>query len=118
MQSVDDFIESLLTEKGVTNLEPDVKEELKNDMKKRLLDQINTAAVMQLSEEKAAELAELLKNPDFTNEKMTDFMQSSGVNLIEVTLDTMLRFRNFYLGIGEWYERENQVVAVIIVALG
>lgn len=101
MQSVDEFIESLLTDKGITDIEPDIKEELKTDMKKRLLDQINRAAVMQLSEEKADELAKLIEDPNFTNEEMTKFMQDSGVNLTEVTLDTMLKFRSFYLGTGE-----------------
>jgi flagellar biosynthesis regulator FlaF len=101
MQSVDEFIESLLTDKGITDIEPDIKEELKTDMKKRLLDQINRAAVMQLSEEKADELAKLVEDPNFTNEEMTKFMQDSGVNLTEVALDTMLKFRSFYLGTGE-----------------
>ena len=97
MQSVDEFLESLLVDKGITDIEPDVKEELKAEMKTRLLDQINKAAIMRLSEEKAAELAAMVDDPNFTNEKMTEFMQNSGVNLVEVTLETMLQFRNFYL---------------------
>ncbi len=100
MQSVDDFIESLLKDKGITDLDPEIKEELVADMKQRLMDQINTAAIMQLSEEKVDELNILLESPDFTAEKMTEFMQNSGVNLTEVTLDTMLKFRSFYLGTG------------------
>lgn len=98
MQNIDDFIEGLLTEKGITNLEPDVKEELVNDMKTRLMNQINEAAIMELSEEKADELARLVDDPTFDNAKMTEFMANSGVNLAEVTLDTMLKFRGFYLG--------------------
>lgn len=101
MKNVDDFIDSLLVEKGITDVEPDIKKQLKDDMKKRLLDQINKAAIMKLSEDKAAELAELVDDPKFTNEKMTEFIQKSGVNLTEVALDTMLKFRNFYLGNGE-----------------
>ena len=97
MQNIDDFIESLLNDKGITDVDPEIKEELKADMKNRLLDQINRAAIMQLSEEKAAELAELVDDPEVTNEKMTEFLQTSGVNLTEVTLDTMLKFRGFYL---------------------
>ncbi len=97
MQNIDEFIESLLNDKGITDVDPETKEELKTDMKNRLLDQINRAAIMQLSEEKAAELADLVDNPDFTNEKMTEFLQNSGVNLTEVALDTMLKFRGFYL---------------------
>ena len=101
MQNIDDFIESLLNEKGITDIDPEVKADLKNDMKARLLDQIDKAAIMELSEDKAEELAKLVDDPDFTNEKMTTFMQESGVNLAEVTLDTMLKFRAFYLGTGE-----------------
>ena len=97
MQNIDEFIESLLNDKGITDVDPETKEELKTDMKNRLLDQINRAAIMQLSEEKAAELADLVDNPDFTNEKMIEFLQYSGVNLTEVALDTMLKFRGFYL---------------------
>ncbi len=101
MQNIDEFLESLLNDKGITDIEPDIREELKADMKTRLLDQINQAAIMELSEEKAKELAELVDDPNFTNEKMTEFIQNSGVNLTEVTLDTMLKFRSFYLGSGE-----------------
>ena len=98
MQSIDDFIESILKDKGITDIEPEVKADLIEEMKTRLMDQINKAAVMQLSEEKAAELAEKVKDPEFTNEKITEFMQNSGVNLTQITLDTMLKFRSLYLG--------------------
>lgn len=100
MQSIDEFIESILNDKGITDVEPDVRNELKTEMQQRLTDQINKAAIMQLSEEKAAELAEKVDDPNFTNEQMTEFMQNSGVNLAEVALDTMLKFRSFYLGTG------------------
>lgn len=98
MQSIDDFIESILKEKGITNLEPEVKTELKKDMSERLMDQINKAAIMQLNEEKTAELNKLIDDPNFTTEQMTEFMQNSGVNLTQVTLETMLKFRGLYLG--------------------
>ncbi len=98
MQNIDDFIKSLLDDKGITDVSADTRQELEADLKHRLIDQINKAAIMELSEDKAAELAELIDNPDFTPEKMTDFMQNSGVNLTEIALDTMLKFRNFYLG--------------------
>lgn len=100
-QNIDEFISQLLKDKGITDLESDVEKDLKEEMKTRLMDQINKAAVMQLSEEKAAELAEMVDDPEFTNEKLAEFMQNSGVNLTEVAIDTMLQFRSFYLGQGE-----------------
>lgn len=101
MQNIDEFIESLLNDKGITNVEPDVREELKAEMKAKLMDQINRAAIQSLSEEKAEELAKKIEDPNFTNEDMTKFMQDSGVNLTEVALETMLKFRGFYLGTEE-----------------
>lgn len=101
MQNIDDFLESLLNDKGITDVDPEIRAELKEDMKTRLMDQINRAAIMELSEEKAAELAGLVDDPEFNDEKMAKFMQESGVNLTEVALDTMLKFRGFYLGTGE-----------------
>ena len=98
VQSIDDFIEQILNEKGITDVSPDVREQLNEEMKTRLMDQINKAAVMQLSEEKAVELANMVDDPNFTDEKMTEFMKNSGVDLVQVTLDTMLRFRGLYLG--------------------
>ena len=100
MQSIDEFIESILEDKGITDVEPDVRAKLKKEMTQRLTNQINKAAIMQLSEDKAAELATLVEDPDFTDEQMTEFMQKSGVNLPEVALNTMLQFRSFYLGAG------------------
>ena len=101
MQNIDEFIDALLKEKGITDIEPEVEADLKAEMKGRLLDQIDKAAIMELSEEKAAELATLVDDPDFTNEKMTEFIENSGVNLAEVAASTMLKFRSFYLGTGE-----------------
>ena len=97
MQSIDEFIEQLLIDKGITNQDPEVKKELVEELKTRLLDQIDRAAIMQLSEEKADELTKKLDDPEFTNEKMTEFMKESGVDLTQVTIDTMLRFREYYL---------------------
>lgn len=97
MQNVDDFIEQLLIDKGITGVEPEIYQELKDDMKKRLLDQIDRAAIMALSEEKANELAKLIDDPNFTNEKMTEFMQNAGLDLAGIAAETMLKFRNFYL---------------------
>lgn len=101
MQSVDEFVESILDDKGITNVDPETRQELKEDMKNRLIDQINRAAVMRLSEEKVAELNKLMDDPGFDDEKMSEFMKNSGVNLSEVALDTMIKFRGFYMGAEE-----------------
>lgn len=101
MQNIDDFIETILVDKGTTELDEGAKSELVNDMKERLIDQINQAAVKQLSEDKAAELATLVDDPEFTDEKLTEFIQNAGVNISEIALNTMLRFRESILNTKE-----------------
>ena len=96
-QNIDDFLETILKDKGITDLDSKTKDQLVSEMKTNLMNQINQAAINKLSEEKAAELATLIDAPDFTAEKMSAFMQKSGVNLSEVALETMLKFRDFYL---------------------
>lgn len=103
MEKLDEFMESLLNAKGVTDVDPEVRAELKKQMSERLLDQINRNAIMRLSEEKAEELTKLIEsNPNITNEEVTKFIQDAGVDLSDVALSTMVQFRNFYLsGTGE-----------------
>lgn len=97
MESVDQFIEQLLVDKGMVDLEPAVKTELMADMKERLLGQIERAAIMKLTEEKAKELDQKMDEPDFDDAKMTEFMQNSGVDLAQVAAEVMLMFRDLYL---------------------
>ena len=67
-------------------------------MRKQLEAQLNRAAIQSLSEEKAKELAGLVDKSDFTTEKVTDFMQKSGVDFEKIALETMQKFEKLYLG--------------------
>ena len=100
-QGVDDFLASLLDENGITNLEPKIRQDLIDDMRQRLFNQINKEAILRLSEEKASELSTKLDDPNFTGDDMAQFLRDNGVNLTEVALDTMVKFRGFYLGVKE-----------------
>lgn len=99
MENVEAFVDQLIEEKGYSDLDDDVREELRNDMITRLLDQIDMAAINALPEEKAIELADKIDNEDdFNDDKVMQFIQDSGVDLQQVALETMLQFRMLYLG--------------------
>ena len=99
MENVEAFVDQLIEEKGYSDLGDDVREELRNDMITRLLDQIDMAAINALPEEKAIELADKIDNEaDFDDDKVMQFIQDSGVDLQQVALETMLQFRMLYLG--------------------
>ena len=73
--NLDQFLEQLLIEKGITDLDDDVRAEVKANMAERILDQIDQACINALSEEKAAELAEIL-DKDLENVGELDFAVS------------------------------------------
>ena len=73
--NLDQFLEQLLIEKGITDLDDDVRAEVKANMAERILDQIDQACINALSEEKAAELAEKIDDENFGEKEMMDFMQ-------------------------------------------
>ncbi|MDO4978945.1 MAG: hypothetical protein Q4E47_02210 [Candidatus Saccharibacteria bacterium] len=97
--TVDEFIDSIINEKGYQNLDDDVRQAMKQDMTQRLMDQIDHAAIDSLSEDKAVELADKLEtNPDMPEEEITKFMEDAGVDLNAIAMTTMLQFRMLYLG--------------------
>jgi len=98
MDNVGNFIDQIINEKGYTSLDADVREQLKADLTQRLLDQIDTAAIYALPEDKAVELSQKLDDPNFSDEQVTEFMTQSGVDLQDVALKTMLQFRALYIG--------------------
>ena len=67
--NLDQFLEQLLIEKGITDLDDDVRAEVKANMAERILDQIDQACINALSEEKAAELAEKIVDENFHAQK-------------------------------------------------
>ena len=97
MENLETFVDQLLDEKQL-QVDEEVRAELKADMMARLLDQIDKAAVNELSEEQAIELANKLDDPNFTDEEFSKFIANSGVDLERVALETMLQFRLLYLG--------------------
>jgi FKBP-type peptidyl-prolyl cis-trans isomerase (trigger factor) len=101
MEAVDKFVDQLLTDKGIEGMDDEVRAELKRDLAERLTDEIDRAVIGALPEDKAVELSEKLDDENFTNEDAAEFLQESGVDMQRVSLETMLRFRDLYLGVGE-----------------
>ena len=98
MENVESFVDQLIEEKGYSDLDDNVRADLRNDMVTRLLDQIDMAAINALPEDKAIELADKIDNEDFDDDKVMQYIQDSGVDLQQVALETMLQFRMLYLG--------------------
>jgi hypothetical protein len=96
---LDNFIDEILKAKGMDKAADDVYHELQADLKTRLLDQIDRAVVNAMPEDKIDELNDLMeKNPAATDAEIQKIVQSSGVDTVQITAETLLRFRDLYLG--------------------
>lgn len=101
---LDKFVADILEAKQFTTVDDEVRTQLLSDLKKELIEQINTALVEALPEEKVEGLNMLFGNPDTTDEEITQYIVESGVDVQRVTAQTMLFFRGLYLQTPE--ERE------------
>lgn len=95
---MDKFINQILDAKQLSGVTDDVRQQLVADLKQRLLDQINRALIDALPEEKAAAFDSLLDDETIDDGAVQQFIAESGVDVKRVTLQTMLRFSELYLG--------------------
>ena len=98
MQEIRAFIEQLLVDKGITEIDDDVRNRLVDDMSQILMRQIDEAAINSLTDEQADELENKLGSGELADDDIPKFMEEKGLNLQQIALVTMMQFRDFYLG--------------------
>ncbi|MEO8691151.1 MAG: hypothetical protein ABI397_00010 [Candidatus Saccharimonas sp.] len=92
------FIKDMLNSKTWSpGVDTDAKALLEEDLQTRLMDQIDQAVVEALPEDKVDGLNALLDREAPDNE-VQQYIASSGVDIQRVTTETMLRFRDLYIG--------------------
>ncbi len=97
MDELDSFISNILDEKQLSGVTEDVRAQLVEDLKNRLLDQVNRALIDAMPDEKIDQFNELLDR-NVGDEELQQFVTDSGVNIPAVTTAAMLHFRDAYLG--------------------
>lgn len=91
------FISDIIDAKGYKTLDSDVRRQLEQDLKNRLIDQINRAVLEALPENKIDGFNDLLDR-GASQQEVQQYIATSGVDTKKITLETMLRFRSLYLG--------------------
>lgn len=91
------FISDIIDAKGYKTLDSDVRRQLEQDLKNRLIDQINRAVIGALPENKIDGFNDLLDR-GASQQEVQQYIATSGVDTKKITLETMLRFRSLYLG--------------------
>lgn len=96
------FAEEMMKQKGLdSELDQDTYKTLLEDLKQRMEYQINRAIVAQLTDEDLAKIGDKLENNTATAEDLDKVIAESNVDVAETTKDTLMTFREAYLGAGE-----------------
>ena len=95
---VDLFIEQIVDQKNLAGVTPEIKQQVVTELKGRLMDQIDRAMIDSLNNEQLDKFNTLLDSQNTTDQQLQDFFATSGIDSQQVVLDTMLKFREFYLG--------------------
>lgn len=94
--SLESFIERLLEEKGLQNMEPAVLDEMKADLMDRVSDRLNAEMIAALPQEKIAELDELMEGGNAA--EVRSFLKTNVPDFDNVLARTLMAFRATYLG--------------------
>lgn len=95
---VDQFVGQIIDQKNLAGITPEIKRQVVTELKGRLMDQIDRAMINALNRDQLDKFNALLDDQNTTDQQMQNFFANSGIDSQQVALDTMLKFREFYLG--------------------
>lgn len=96
------FAEEMMKQKGLdSELDQDTYKTLMEDLKQRMEYQVNRAIVAQLTDKDLEKIGDKLENNTATAEDLDKVIAESNVDVAETTKDTLMTFREAYLGAGE-----------------
>lgn len=98
MESITQFIEQLLKEKRLPQLDEAVHRQLVNDLSNRLVDVINHRLLEAMPDNDVEAFNGLLDQKPVEPEKVQAFIDANVPNKQQITLDAMIEFRTLYLG--------------------
>ena len=96
--SIDQFLGQIIDAKQIAVDTPEVRQQLIKDLRARLMEQIDRAMISAPSEEQLDRLNVMLAGDDVQADEIQEFFRQSGINGEQVALNTMMRFRRYYLG--------------------
>lgn len=92
------YMESLLVEKGLTDLDDETRDNMISEMKERAVDLINYSIIEALPEDKAEELSNRIEQGEDGEALMNAAIEEAGIDTGKITDDALAKFRELYLG--------------------
>ena len=97
-QVTNNFLNKLLEDAGMDNVSADVRQQMFTDLKNRLEDRFLATIIANLQEEQITTFRELLENGGDAD-KINQFLSINLPNANELFAQSMLSFRDTYLGL-------------------
>ena len=97
MGRTEKFIEDLLRKKGFSEEDGEGWNLVKRDLLGHLAEQVDKAVLDELPSKKLDELSERINEGNFSSDEMQEFLEQSGVDVQKVVLETMAKFKVFFL---------------------
>ncbi|MBR6532189.1 hypothetical protein IKT64_00205 [Candidatus Saccharibacteria bacterium] len=95
---LDAYVQSLLIEKGFTNLDEETESKMIADLKERAIDMINFSIIDALPDDKAAEISERIDNGEDAETLMNTAVEEAGIDAQKITGEALDKLRELYLG--------------------
>lgn len=95
--TIDQFVDRLVEEKGFANVEADVLEQIKKDLKDRIEDRINASILEHLPPARLEEFEKLLD--ESSQEEVQAFCEKHVPDLPAIVANALIGFRQLYLNI-------------------
>lgn len=100
-QLLEVFVEQMIEEKGIGVTDEEVRKEIKEDLKERMIYQVNRAILAALPEQQFEQVRSKLEDGTITPEELNRLTEEAGVDIAKTTQDVMIKFREAYLNIPE-----------------
>lgn len=98
MDNVNQFIEQLIKDQGLPQLDEAVHKQMVSDLSVRLTQFLNKRLIEAVPPEAMPELEQLLDQQPPDMSKIQEFIASKLPNMVEITANAMVEFRSLYLG--------------------
>lgn len=97
MHNLDTFVDSLVIEKGLGDLDPAVLAEMKNDLLNRIEDRLNMIIVENMPGVNVAEFEKMM-DEEKSDEELQKFVEEKIPDISSLVAVDLAHFREVYLG--------------------
>jgi len=97
MYNLETFVDSLIDEKGFSDIDPRMLAEMKNDLMNRIEDRLNMIIIKNMPGVNIAEFEKMM-DEDKSDEELQKFVEEKIPDIMGLVAVDLARFKDVYLG--------------------